>query len=261
MVTARAYSGAWSRAQFFEIPQSVHVADPAHGDYGQQFDPAQADWTEPPFSTPPFMDAYVDVDEFIDAETVVQVQDQLVLDQTDYTDHGSSQDHGQDLGAPRALQWNEKNMRGPGESYEHTIVDAFGPQGMTPTDENLRRGINADPINNPTVDPLNGAPLYDGKGFRYGVIENAIRGRNRAFLGRVIRTDHGVRAVYPNTAFQPSVSRQLRDQPLFRSLARNILTTTKRPMLRQAPPPIGEVTLDDTQNPPAGMDDSIVEGF
>lgn len=207
------------------------------------------------------MDAYVDQDEFTDSNEVVQVQGQLVLDQTDYTDHSSAQDHGQDLGAPRALQWNEKNVRGPHETYEYTVMDGFGPRGMTPTDENLRRGINADPINNPTVDPLNGAPLYDGKGFRYGVIENAVRGRNRSFLGRQLRSDHGVRAIFPNTAYQPSVSRQLRDQPIFRSLARNIITTTKRPMLRQAPTPIGDTLLDDTQNPPAGLDDSIVEGF
>lgn len=256
-----AYSGAWSRAQFFAVPPAVHVADPAHADYGQQFDPAQADWTGPPFSTPPYMDAYVDADDLADAETVVQIHDQLVLDQTDYTDHSSSQNHAEDLGAPRALQWNEKNVRGPGESYERMVVDAWGPRGMTPTDENLRRGINADPLNNPTVDPLNGAPLYDGKGFRYGVFEDAVRGRNRKFLGRVIRTDHGVRAVYPNTAFQASVTRQHRSTPLFASLARNILTTTKRPMLRQAPTPIGDTILDDTQNPPAGMDDSVVEGF
>jgi hypothetical protein len=239
----------------------VHVADPAHGQYGEQFDPGQADWTEPPFSTPPYMDAYVDEDDIADANTVVQVQDQLVLDQTDYTDHSSSQDHGQDLGAPRALQWNEKNVRGPGETYDYKITDGFGPSGMVPTDENLRRGINADPINNPTVDPLNGAPLYDGKGFRYGIFEDATRGRNRKFLGRVIRLDHGVRAVYPNTAYQASVSRQVRDQPIFRSLSRNILMTTKRPMLRQAPTPIGDTLLDDTPNAPAGMDDSIVEGF
>lgn len=258
---ATAYTGAWSRAQFFEIPQSVHVADPAHGEYGQQFDPQRTDWIEPPFSTPPYMDAYVDEDELEDSSTVVQVQGQLVLDQTNYADHGSNQNHAEDLGAPRQQLWAEKNVRGPGESYEYSVVDAFGPAGMTPTDENLRRGINADPINNPTVDPLNGAPLYDGKGFRYGVIENAVRGRNRAFLGRVIRTDHGFRAVYPNTAYQASVTRQSRNQPIFSSLARNILTTTKRPMLRQSPTPIGDTLLDDTQNPPAGMDDSIVEGF
>lgn len=258
---ATAYSGAWSRKQFFQVPQSVHVQDPAHGEFGQRMDPAQADWTAAPFSTPPYMDAYVDGAEFDDSETVVQVQGQLVLDQTDYSDHGSSQNHSEDLGAPRALQWGEKNIRGPGESYERTVVEAFGPQGMEPTDENLRRGINADPINNPTVDPLNGAPLYDGKGFRYGVIENATRGRNRKQFAKVVRTDHGVRAVYPNTAYQASAIRQQRDIPLFSSLARNILTTSKRPMLRDAPPPISDVIYDDTPNPPAGLDDSIVEGF
>lgn len=258
---AGTYSGAWSRAQFFQVPQAVHVQDPAHGLYGQQDDPARADWTEPPFSTPPFMDAYLDDDDLADAETVVQVQGQLVLDQTDYMDHGSSQNHGEDLGASRALQWTEKNVRGPGESYEYTVTEAFGPRGMEPTDENLRRGINADPINNPTVDPLNGAPLYDGKGFRYGVIEFAVRGRNRRHLAKNVRTDHGVRAVYPNTAHQASVTRQFPATPLFASLARNILTTTKKPMLREAPTPIGDTILDDTPNPPAGMDDSVMEGL
>ena len=258
---ATTYTGAWSRAQFFEVPESVHVQDPAHGVQGQVPDPNQADRETPPFSTPPYMDAYVDPDALDDAATVVTVQGQLVLDQSDYTDHGSSQNHAEDLGAPRALQWTEKRIIGPGETYEHTIVDAFGPRGMTPTDENLRRGINADPINNPTVDPLNGAPLYDGRGFRWGIIENFTRGRDRSFLAKPVRTDHGIRAIYPNTAFQAAESRKPQDQPLYRSLARMIQTTSKRPMLRQAPTPIGETTLDETPNPPVGQDDSIVEGF
>lgn len=260
MVT-RAYGGNFMRSQFFEVPEAVHVADPSHGVYGQSPDPNQADWTEPPFSTPPFMDAYVDPDELGDSGTVVQVQNQLVLDQTDYTDHGSNQNHGEDLGASRSQQWTEKNVRGPGETYDYSVVKAFGPNGMTPTNENLRRGINSDPINNPTVDPLNGAPLYDGDGFRYGVIENATRGRNRKFFAKQVRDDHGIRAVFPNTSYQAHQSRSLRDQPIYRSFARNILTTTKRPMVRTAPPPIDDTITDTTPNPPAGLDDSIIEGF
>jgi len=261
MPVTRAYGGAWSRAQFFENPQAVHTADPAHAEPGQMGDPARMDWTEPSYSTPPYMDAYLDSDVYVDGDSVVQSSDQLVLDQTDYTDHNPTQDHGLDLGASRQQLWAEKTIRGPGETYDYAITEAFGPAGMEPTNEQLRRGINADPINNPTVDPLNGAPLYDGKGFRYGIIETATRGRNRQFLAKNIRTDHGVRAVWPNTAYQASKARQLPGQPLFRSLSRNIMTTVKRPMLRTSPTPIGDVVVDDTQNPPAGLDDSIIEGF
>jgi hypothetical protein len=249
-----AFTGAWKRASYYAVPEAVHVADPAHEARGQQDESAVTEpWTAERVNLPPALDYYVDTE----ADESVLISQGITIDRTDYMEAGHSHrgDHMEDLGAARAQNYTEKTIRGPGETYGFVSVPSFAPDNMQPTDENLRRGINSNPMNNPPLE------MYDGKGFRYGTWEFAERGRLRALLSRVIRTDHGLRPLFPNTAYAPPARKDLRDVPLWASLARNVLQTEKRPMVRRTPPSIGEVLAEDG-GPTIGDDASIISaGF
>lgn len=247
----RGYSGNWRDSQYYDVPEAVHVADPAHSVIGQTDD--SKDWTADPSNLPPGFDQYTDdtagPDDVADHQIVTR--DGLVLDQTSAHDHLNVGDHTTDMGSARAQHWHERPIVGPEETYGKTVVSSFGPDNMQPTYEQLSRGVNSNPINNP---PL---VMYDGKGFRYGTWEFSERGRLRRFLSRVVREDHGTHPLRPNTVYVPPGPHYLRDVPLWKSFARMIEKVEKRPMIRRTPPGIGEVIVDDG-GPGAGPDDSII---
>ncbi len=243
------YTGNWQRTQFYSVPGPEHIIDPAHDVPGQK--PEQAvDWTSPPLSLPPAVDVYTD-----DTDDAVVVSEGLVLDQTDAHDHLSAGDHETDLGSPRANHWNEPPIKGPGERYEARQWEDFGPENMQVTEEALRQGTNSAPQNNPPLE------MYFGKGFRYGTREFYERGRNRKYLSRVIRTDHGVHPLRPNTAHVPPPSHYERAVPLWKSFARMVDKVEKKTMIRRTPPAIGEVVVDDGGPSPEDAFSVIESGF
>jgi hypothetical protein len=236
-MAAGAYSGAWRRAQYFEAPEAVHTVDSEHQVRGQLHDPQTDAWTAERVSLPPGLDAYTDRE----ADEAQVTTPGLVIDRSDYSEAGHQHrgTHDEDLGAARAQNWAEKGIRGPNETYRQQSVTSFRPENMQPTDENLRRGVNSHPMNNPPLE------MYDGEGFRIGTWDFAERGRLRQYLSRVLRSDHGIRPVSPNTTYVPPERADVREVPLWSSLARSILQTEKRPMLRRAPPSIGETLIED----------------
>ncbi len=252
MAADRAYSGAWRRTQYYQLPESVHVVGAEHEQRGQLGDPQQEAWTAEQTPLPPGLDAYVD-HEADDGQVMTAG---LMIDQTDYSEAGHSHrgTHDEDLGAARAQNHAEMDIRGPGETYGYQSVSSFRPENMQPTEEALRRGINSHPQNNPPLE------MYGGEGFRIGTWEFAERGRLRDYLSRVLRSDHGIRPLRPNTVYAPPASADDRAVPLWASLARSILQTEKRPMVRRSPPPIGEVLAEDGGPSPADAD-SIVGAF
>jgi len=249
------YSGAFIRTQYYDVPRAVHLADEEHMTRGQ-VDGQTIEWTSPPTSLPPGFDQYIDDTAGPDdvADHQISTREGFTLDQTPSHDHLNVGDHNSDLGSARAQHWAEKSIRGPSETYGYQSVPSFAPEKMQPTDENLRRGINSHPMNNPPLE------MYGGRGFREGTWEFAERGRLRTKLSRVIRTDHGVHPLRPNTVYVPPRHHYLRDVPLWQSFARMIEKVEKRNMVRRVPPEIGEVIAEDG-GPGTGDETSIIGGF
>lgn len=246
-------SGALVRSAYYEVPPAVHVVDPAHEQRGQETDPGLAIRKTVPAGEPmPPSDEYIGAGLF-DVDYLAQGEG-VTFDQTP-VDHMHAGSHSLDEGAAEArLHRRGAEMRGPGETYTREVWKDFGPEASAISQEVIYRGINSHPQNNPPLE------MYDGDGFRYGFQDFATRGRDRRFLSRVIRSEHGARAVYPNTAHIPPPSADDRTAPLWRSLARNVLQVEKRPTIPRTPPALSDVLAEDG-GPAAGQDESIIGVF
>jgi hypothetical protein len=253
--TLGGYSGALVRTAYYEVPEAQHVADVAHQTPGKVDDPGfTEEKTVPPNAAPITDDEYI-ADGLFEVDYLSQGEG-YVLDRTP-ADHAHAGNHSLDEGSAEAQHHiRGAEMRGPGETYQRQVWKDFGPEASSLSDEVLRRGINADPINNP---PLAMYDVGDGpQGFRYGTQESATRGRDRKWLAREARSEHGARAVYPNTVYVPPPSADDRNVPQCRSYARNLQQMEKRPMLVRTPPPIGDIVADDGGGSPA--DDASIIG-
>lgn len=232
------YEGSWKRAQFFETPSAVQIANKElHSEEGQV---PELGWKEthtaPTVATDPALE-YIG-DEFWQLGPDGG-EPGVLIDQTP-VDHSHRGDHSLNEGAFVAQNMRkDTDVKGPGETYREEHWKGFGPEAGSVSYTALIRGINSRPENNP---PL---AMYDGDGFRYGFWEFLFRGRDRKFLVKPLRTEHGARPVYPNTAAIPPESAYKQDVPLWANLASSISKRTKRPMMRISPPPLGDVYMED----------------
>lgn len=252
-ISQGAYSGALLRSAYYEVPEATHIVDVAHQTPGKADDPLFATAkTVPPNQAIPETDEYI-ADGLFDVDYLSQGEG-FSLDRTP-ADHSHAGAHTLDEGSAEAQHHiRGAEMRGPGETYTRQVWKDFGPEASAISAEVIYRGINSHPENNP------GLEMYDGDGFRYGFQDSATRGRDRKWLAREMRAEHGARAVYPNTTYIPPASADDRDVPLWRSLARNLPHLEKRPMIARTPPPIGDVVADDG-GPSAGDADSVIGVF
>ena len=237
---SESYSGAWKRRyQYFETPSAVQGANiQDHAKPGQNDDPSwEGTHTAPTVEVDP---SFVQIgDEFWTLGYDSGEPGNLV-DRTP-TDHSHSGDHSTNEGAPQAQKMRrDTDVQGPGETYRESKWKGFGPEASSISHEARMRGINSQAQNNP---PL---AMYDGEGFRRGFLSFFMRGRDRRFLVKPIRTEHGSRPVYPNTAYIPPESSYDQNRPLGSSLASAVDRRIKRPMLRQTPPPLGDTIMEDS---------------
>jgi hypothetical protein len=102
--------------------------------------------------------------------------------------------------------------------------------------------------------------MYGGEGYSRGHEEFLIRGRDRDFLVKPMRTEHGTRAIFPNTAHMPPDSAYDKRRPSWASVAKMIDTRIKTPMLRRTPESISDTIIEDGVYTPQD-DQSIIGVF
>jgi hypothetical protein len=237
-----AYTGAFMRGRYFEVPSAVQIANPEHQEIGQT---PELGWKD--VHTAPHIDQdpqYELIGDDLWSTDTVSTEPGIVVDHTP-VDHSHAGDHSLNEGSPQARYMRkDQHIRGPGETYEEKRWEDFGPKASEVSYEALMRGINSQPQNNP---PL---AMYDGKGFRYGYQDFLIRGRDRRFLAKQVRMHHGTRAVYPNTAYIPPDVAYDKRVPSWGSLASAIDKRIKRPMMRRSPTPLGDTIAEDGTSSP-----------
>lgn len=260
------YSGTWkSRARYFVTPQAHHLADPAHMEQGQQDDPGLYATTAPPADLPrtdeyfgyegfqgnpldtPGETIYQDpVDHDIGIEVPVQRTTVADLDFPGEADADmirlSAPQHSIDYGGPALRNRGFRGMFKYDEIYSRPIWDGYGSSASDVTEEALRRGINAEPQNNPPLE------MYDGEGWRRGNYQFDDGARNRKMGVRIIQS-HDARWFMENLAYAPT------DQPAphpanpttspFSSLGRAIKRVQQQPMLRRMPESPSETVMTD----------------
>ncbi len=225
------FTGGWRARQFYvDPPEALHTAAPEHGD---------RDTPDPN----PVWDAPGDLDQV--PEYASQNPDEpwfyaetggVQFDSTSGADHdvvGESAMDARDEGASRQRNFVAPVLQSHDERY---LSPRFEGLATSPVpDAALRRGLNADPINNPD-------------GFRLGWVMQTFVDRKMYDPERV----HDRRLLTPNTAYaetnQPG-------QPVtfgnpFASMARAITNIAQKPMIRREPPPIDESELTDGADQP-----------
>jgi hypothetical protein len=268
-------SGNWKRLQFYPTPQAVFTPDPSHLDSGDTLSQTYT-FTQPPPDLPPtdeyfgYEDFVVDSDGTPGDQTPEDHSDGMVstvhyttvgdLDQPGGADadmiHQTTPQHSDDRGSV-----TERNKGFPGvflntEAYGEEVHEGYGADASFVSEEALRRGINAEPQNNP------GLEMYDGEGWRRGVYRWPDGARNRKMQSRVIRTTHDMKAITPNTAYAPpnvaAVKNASPNNSPFSSLSRVIQRVQSQPMLRRTPPASTELVYDDGTS--SADEESIIGG-
>lgn len=219
------FTGGWTRRKTYAEPLSdkLHVVGMEHADRSTA-DPNPV-WDAPGNldQTPEWMADYPDAD-WLHADTPG-----VALDMTPDTHDTYA---GSAMTAPDQGASRERNYEPPvvQEYRERYLAERFeGLAESTVSNDALRRGLNADPINNP-------------QGFRRGWVEQTFVDR-KFMIGERF---HDRRLVQVNTAYDggdgPPVE-STSGNP-FRVLARAITNVAQKPMIRREPVPVdtSEVT-------------------
>lgn len=219
-----AFTGAWRAKQFSTDPQvKLHTAGADH--IRDTPDP------NPVWDAPGNMDQVPEwASEYPDADWYHADTTGVTMDLTDYQSHEApdSPMTAPDQGAARQGLFAPPVLQSHDERYLSTRFE--GIQSSPVPTEALRRGLNADPINNPD-------------GFRFGWVEQHTVDRKMYDPERI----HDRRLNLPNTADLVS------DQPgqpvswgnPFSAMARAITNVNQRPMIRREPRPIDDSIIDD----------------
>lgn len=221
------WMGGWG-AQFYTDPvERLHVADPSHSDRNTE-DPnpvwdAPVDFAE---LTPAYIDDVPEMD------WLVTDAPGIVLDMTSDDSHeaASSAITAPNEGAARQAVFAPPVFQAWDERYESRRFQGLDKSPVS--DASLRRGLNADPINNP-------------EGFRLGYVD-------QTFVDRKL---YDPERVHDRRLLQPNLPATEVNQPVpegansytspFTSLARAITTVNQRPQVRRQPPAIDESILSD----------------
>lgn len=259
------FSGAWSRTKgkgFFQDPEErLHTSDARHYFPGHDQEPGYT------YAAPPAESLGYDVRETWGTEYVVNTGgDVLSPDlEMDYNakfqgeggtlnyigpldiSRPGGQDAGQlsvtlpkharDLGANRQLNTPRyRELQQAHESYGGTRIEGFGPEASAVSDEALRRGLSADPVNNPPDDS------YEGHGYRFGWTEQSWVDRKLVGQGLNMRVNDERMwtlnlADVAVDAPPPPRARQNPYTVPFSSLQRAVKVLMQRPTLRRMPDP------------------------
>lgn len=226
-----AFTGAWRQKQFSVDPyEKLHTAGADHVKDASDPNPtwdAPGDLSE---GLPEFISGdYPENPDWLFADTPG-----VVLDITDYQSHDAPRSPmtAPDEGASRENNFEPPLLQAHDERYLSTRFEGLATSPVS--DAALRRGLNADPLNNPD-------------GFRLGWVEQTFVDRKMYDPERV----HDRRLNQVNTA---DVVMDQPAQPVpwgspFAGLARAMTTISQRPMIRREPPPIDEsVTTDGSED-------------
>lgn len=221
-----AFTGAWRQKQFSVDPlEKLHTVGAEHIE--DRNDP------NPTWESPGDLDQvpeYISGEYPEDPDWLFADTPGVVLDVTDYDTHEAprSPRTAPDEGASRENNFAPPVLQARDERYLSTRFEGLASSPVS--DAALRRGLNADPINNPD-------------GFRLGWVEQTMVDRKMYDPERV----HDRRLLTPNTA---AVDVNQPGQPVpwgnpFASLARAITNVNQRPMIRREPPPIDQSEISD----------------
>lgn len=225
-----AFTGAWRQRQFSVDPlEKLHTAG---ADHVQDRSDPNPTWDAPGDldQVPEYMSGeYPENPDWLFADTPG-----VVMDVTNYQTHDapSSPRTAPDEGASRENNFAAPVLQSHDERYLSTRFEGIATSPVN--DLQLRRGLNADPVNNPD-------------GFRLGWVEQTMVDRKMYDPERV----HDRRLLTPNTA---TVDADQPGQPVpfgnpFSALARAITNVNQRPMIRREPPPIDQsVIVDGTED-------------
>lgn len=221
-----AFTGGWRARQFVVDPyEKLHTAGSDHTADSKDPNPT---WNVPGDldQVPAYMsEDYPDPDYFF-ADT-----HGVTLDNTDYESHETTGDSAMtatDQGAAREALYEPPVLQAHDERYMSARFEGVATSAVS--DAALRRGLNADPINNP-------------EGFRLGWVEQNWVDRKMYDPERI----HDRRLNLVNTA---DVVANQPGQPVpwgnpFSGLARAITNVTQKPMIRREPPPLSESVVTD----------------
>lgn len=155
--------------------------------------------------------------------------------------------HAADYGANRQLNAPRyREMQQAHESYEGARIQGFGPEASAVSDEALRRGLSADPVNNPPSDS------YEGHGYRFGWTEQSWVNRKLVGQGMNMRVNDermwtlNLAATPTDAPAQPRALQNPYTTP-FSSLQRAVKILMQRPTMRRMPDP-DELTQTDLEN-------------
>lgn len=221
-----AFTGGWRARQFSVDPyEKLHTAGSDHVADSKDPNPT---WIAPGDldQVPTYLDDYPETDYFYFAETTG-----ITFDNTDYESHETTSDSAitaTDQGAAREALFEPPLLQAHDERYLSARFEGVATSPVP--DVALRRGLNADPVNNP-------------EGFRLGWVEQNWVDRKMYDPERI----HDRRLNLVNTA---DVDQNQPGQPVpfgnpFASLARAITTVAQKPMIRREPPPISESVVTD----------------
>lgn len=220
------FTGGWRAKQFSVDPyEKLHTAGADHVADRQDPNPT---WDAPGDldQVPPYLSGeYPENPDWLYADTPG-----ITLDNTDYMSHEApdSPMTAPDEGASREALYEPPQLQAHDERYLSTRFEGLGSSPVS--DAQLRRGLNADPINNP-------------EGFRLGWVEQTMVDRKMYDPERI----HDRRLNLVNTA---DVVADQPGQPVpwgnpFPALGRMITSVAQKPMVRREPPPIDESIVTD----------------
>jgi hypothetical protein len=233
-------SGTFMQSAYQPDPNQAvqHTADPGHGKVDEvETNPV---WQAPPYpeteTGPPVIGMeYVgsSMHRAIDRTPVTHEARSLPNTENRPASQRLAGDaHADDFGADDAVTLNEPPLQLVTERYDSARFQGLGNEGIEPSEAALRRGLNAEPQNNP---PVSG---YLGYGFRRGFQDSyAVRRRFNP-----PPRYHEPRIVTPDTATTitenapPVGGDGVVAQP-FGSLQRFLSRLYARPQLRREPPP------------------------
>lgn len=228
-------TGAWLEARRARDPSQavLHEVDLRHSKR-EEVDAS----TDPPIWQAPAYEETAPAPPEIGLEWVTNPQDApgVVLDYPS-RDHSSSPGH--QVSQSGTEGWNNTSLQFSDTEYVTDVTEGQ-PGSVSHIDEvALRRGLNADPQNNPPQSS------YLGEGFRRG---NYFQWVTRRKFSPPWRR-HSFRVVLPQTAYvggdAPPPDHGNQYTSPFSSMARNIRNINARPQLRRTPSPVDETVMTD----------------
>lgn len=219
------FTGGWRARQFSVDPyEKLHTSGADH--VKDSLDPNPT-WITPGNldQTPEYISEDYPEPDYFFAET-----NGVTIDNTDYMSHEAPRSPmtAPDEGAARDGLFEPPLLQAHDERYLSARFE--GLQTSPVNDAQLRRGLNADPMNNPD-------------GFRFGWVEQNFVDRKLYDPERI----HDRRLNLVNTADL------VMDQPAqptpwgnpFAGMARAITSVSQKPMIRRTPPPVDESVVTD----------------